>query len=143
MTQEAESVWDVLRRHPVAAQALATSLQHREVKKPRPVSPAQQAECPHCRAEGVTVTIREHTYTRRREDCCQMALYEAAESALRYSSNPSSDPDERVEAALRYVEIKERVRLPSLLTKLHLLEQHYATVDERQQGLSRPQGGTQ
>ena len=144
MTQEAETLWDSLKRHPLAAQVLARSAERRETERARQApDPEAAAQCPHCGKSGVVVTVAGHAYHRRREDCCQTAVFEMAECALRYSANPSADPDEAAEQAVRYVDLKARVTAPDLLTRLLLQEARAATVDQRQLGRTQNQGGAQ
>jgi len=138
----------MLMASPNARRSLQRSIenqQQREAKRtPRPS--ALPMDCPHCGAPGIAYFTSKtksgvHEFKRRPLDCCQPALRDAAENALHYALNPNNDALERVEAAERYVVLKEGITSPALLRELDKHEVILADIESRVSGLTRAQGG--
>ena len=136
----------LLSLHPNARRALEASIERQQQQRAAAAPAPVDMSCPHCTAPGVTyLTLPTangpREFQRRPMDCCQPALCDAAENALRYACNPNNDPVERVDAADRYAALRESITTPELMERLHMHEVVLATVEQRVSGLNRPQGG--
>lgn len=137
----------LLALHPNARRALEASIERQQQQQREAAAPARvDMSCPHCAAPGITyltlpTSAGTREFQRRPMDCCQSALCDAAENALRYACNPNNDPVERVDAADRYAALRESITAPELLERLHMHEDVLASVEQRIFGLNRPQGG--
>lgn len=141
MSHDAQTMAQLLADHPAAARALNASIERQATRKQQAHRPAAHV-CPHCGSDGaVYLTLGEREYRRRRADCCQSALRDAALNALRYAMNPKGEPNERLENADLYAALKATITAPELLEELDAQEGVLAEVEARVSSLTTSQGG--
>jgi hypothetical protein len=81
--------------------------------------PVIHANCPHCNAEGVVyLTLPTGEFRRRRADCCQPAIRDAALAALHAGMNPNSNDVSAREELKRYAVLRSAIKQPALLREL-------------------------
>lgn len=141
----------LLEKYPRMAQALEGSLaRQQEVRQAKaeqgPGLRVVASDCPHCGAEGVKyMTLgkgaQARDYYRRREDCCQPAILDAALGALHYGMNPHGVIEEQVEAERNYKRLRALITEPALKAELAEHERYLAGIAERITDLTRAQGG--
>lgn len=78
--------------------------------------------CPYCAAAGVPIRVAGHEYTRRRDDCCQQAIFEAAKVALYYSTDEKNPEDASLQQARFYAVLKVQLTDPALTRELATYE---------------------
>jgi len=113
--EEAESLAQLLISSPRTRAALNQSAerqrQQSEVKR-RIIN----ADCPRCGSEGVIfLTLPTGVFRRRRADCCQPALRDAALAALHAGMNPTSNEESADEEMDHYVVLRLGITDPALL----------------------------
>ena len=74
--------------------------------------------CPYCRAQGVPIQVGELQFTRRRDDCCQQAIFDAARVALYASTDPSNPKDAALQQARFYLVLKPQLTDKALSREL-------------------------
>ncbi|GAA3995349.1 hypothetical protein GCM10022631_01960 [Deinococcus rubellus] len=83
--------------------------------------------CPYCGTEGVPIRVGEYQFTRRRDDCCQQAIFDAAKVALYYSTDENNPEDASLQQARFFAVLKAQ------LTDLNL-RRELATHEYRRAG---------
>ena len=146
VTPEVLSLARMISAHPTAARALQASIARQQAVRAAAQRPTPTVSCPHCDAPGIvylTLPGRDgpQEFRRKPSDCCQDALRDAAELALHYALNPTTDPTERVENADLYAALKASITDPALLRELDTHELLLADIERRVTGLTRAQGG--
>ena len=79
--------------------------------------------CPYCQTKGVPIQVGEYQFTRRRDDCCQQALFDAARTALYVSTASSTSKDvslqqARLQQARFYAVLKAQITDKALSREL-------------------------
>jgi hypothetical protein len=142
------SLAQLLTAHPRARRGLELSIERQRQQRAQASRPAASMACPHCGAPGIVyltlpTSSGPRPFLRRPMDCCQPALRDAAENALRYAMNPNNDAVERIEHAERYAALRECLTDPVLIRELEGHEALLADIESRVSGLARPQGGVE
>ena len=88
-----------------------------------------QHHCPYCGTAGVPINVPakvegldDWAYSRRRDDCCQQAIFEAASIALNYSTDPKNPEDASLEQAQYFAVLKVQLTNVALRRELETLE---------------------
>lgn len=129
--EEAATLAQLLIDNPRARATLTQS-----IERQRQRSEAQRrvinADCPHCGSEGIVyLTLPTGVFRRRRADCCQQALRDAALAALHAGLNPTSNEESADEEMDRYVVLRLGITDPALLRELDTERLLLDTVDQR------------
>jgi len=129
--EEAATLAQLLINSPRARAAL-----HQSIERQQQRSEVQRrvinADCPHCGSEGVIfLTLATGVFRRRRADCCQPALRDAALAALHAGMNPTSNEESADEEMDRYVVLRLGITDPALLRELDTERLLLDTVEKR------------
>lgn len=129
--EEAATLAQLLIDSPRARATLTQS-----IERQRQRSEAQRrvihADCPYCGSEGIVyLTLPTGVFRRRRADCCQPALRDAALAALHAGLNPTSNEESAAEERGRYVVLRFAITDPTLLRELDTHELLLETVEKR------------
>ena len=131
-TPEVMTLARLLTVNPKSARALQMSIEKQQHQRAEVQRRVINASCPYCQTEGlVYLTLPTGEFRRRRADCCQPALRDAAESALHGAMNPNSPGESRLEAADRYAALKGAITDRKLLRELETHELLLSSSSER------------
>ncbi|MGY2892510.1 hypothetical protein [Deinococcus sp. UYEF24] len=130
-TPEVMNLAQLLTRSPRAQAVLQQSIE-RQSQKAEIRQRVVHANCPYCKSEGVVyLTLSTGEFRRRRADCCQLALRDAAEAALHAGMNPNSNEETSAEELTRYMTLKSAIHTPALIRELETHEFQLRTINQR------------
>ena len=137
---KAVSLAELLTDRPKARATLQHSInrQKEQAQAAGAKRPVIHANCPHCKAEGVVyLTLPTGEFRRRRADCCQPALRDAALAALHAGMNPNSNVASSDEELKRYATLRSAIKQPALLRELDTHQMLLASLEDRIQPIKR------
>jgi len=116
ITPEVLSLARRLMNHPgiLKTEAQVQAQVQRAASRPKPTVHV----CPYCQAQGVPIQVGELQFTRRRDDCCQQAIFDAARVALYCCTNPKNPEDASLQQARFYAVLKAQLMDPQLQREL-------------------------
>ncbi|GGR11562.1 hypothetical protein [Deinococcus ruber] len=132
LSPEVLTLAQLLAVNPKSAKALRDSIERQQAQRGETRARLFEASCPHCAAPGILyLTLATGEFRRRRKDCCQPALRDAAEAALHNALAPFGTPEDQVEASIAYMTYRSQLTDPELIRELDTHERLMTTIDTR------------